>query len=48
MAYIFYFPAYYLAQKDRTVEYTDCISAEGRDFLNVCPDMTLNNFMVRL
>ena len=30
-----------------TVKYTDCTSAEGLDPSNECPDMTLNNLIVR-
>ena len=38
-----------LTQSAGAVEYTDCFSAEGWDFLNECPDnMTLNNLMARL
>ena len=30
------------------VEYTNCISAEGWDSPSECPDMTLNNLLVKL
>ena len=36
------------AQSAEDVEYTDCISAERYDSPNECPDITLNNLMVRL
>ena len=38
-----------IAQLAGAVEYTDCTSAEGVKPLlpNECPDMTLNNLMVR-
>ena len=37
-----------MALSDGVAEYTDCISAEGYDLPNECPDMTLNNLMVKL
>ena len=36
------------AQSAGAAEYTDCISAEGLGSSNECPDMTLNNLMVKL
>ena len=39
---------YLITQSAMAVEYTDCTSAEGLDpTFNECPDMTLNNLMVR-
>ena len=36
-----------LDQSAAAVEYTEFISAEEWDSANACPDMTLNNLMVR-
>ena len=36
-----------LAQSAGVAEYTDYISADRKDFPNECPEMTLNNLMVR-
>ena len=35
------------AQSAWAVKYADCISAEGYDLSDECPDMTLNYLMVR-
>ena len=35
------------AQSARVVRYTDCTSAKGKKHPNECPDMTLNNLMMR-
>ena len=37
-----------MAQLAGDAEYTDYISADGLDSANECPDMTLNDLMVRL
>ena len=45
---MFYDSKLFKSQWAEGLEFTDCVSAEGKDSPNECPDMTLNNQMVRL